>query len=65
MTHLTAPHMEAPGSVWREKKQGKAGVKVVTVDFHGNDWTRKAEQQGTLNDHSTLTLAGSGNRDGL
>lgn len=50
MTHLTAPHMEAPGSVWREKKQGKAGVKVVTVDFHGNDWTRKAEQQGTLND---------------
>ena len=49
MAHLTGPHVETPGSVRRQKKQGKAGVKVVVVDFHGIDWTRKAEQQGTLN----------------
>ena len=49
VAHLTGPHVETPGSVRRQKKQGKAGVKVVVVDFHGIDWTRKAEQQGTLN----------------
>ena len=55
MVHLTGPDREAPGSGRRQKKQGKTGVKVLIVDYHGNDWTRKAEQQGTL-DNRILQL---------
>lgn len=49
MVHFTGPHREAPGSGRRLKKQRKAGVKVLIVDYHGTIG------QGRLSSRAHLT----------